>query len=371
MPNDFSFNDHRRTGARVLGADEYIAFLGALFEQSPDVQIEPLYYVAVEKHGFVSIAHSFGTLADGGPFESVFAQLVTPSGVELFELDDLELARTRLRELRPNPLRIPPNAATRAVDRVQAAMAARDWNALTLIHAPALVYEDRRRSVLLTGGREMLMSTLRFIREREILAERTLRATAGDRLALYGVRWTGSREIPDLELETLRLMEIDAEGRLTAVIVFDSQDRRAASTELLARFARSDAAPWTRSPEFERALREGDLDGIRAAVPAGVTFHDRRRLGAGRLEGADYVSWLSALFEQSPDALIEPLYYVEAEKYGTLCVGHIVGTLADGGEFENVWVQLTTPSGAELFDIDDLELAHARFADLLVRSSDG
>jgi hypothetical protein len=65
---------------------------------------QPLHYLADEPHGTLSIAHSFGTLADGGAFESVYVmiQLYGPdglAGVELLELDDLAAAKARITEL--------------------------------------------------------------------------------------------------------------------------------------------------------------------------------------------------------------------------------------------------------------------------------
>ena len=55
----------------------------------------------MEPHGTLAVAHTFGTLAEGGTFESVFAQVVVPSvGAELYELEDLEVARARFEALR-------------------------------------------------------------------------------------------------------------------------------------------------------------------------------------------------------------------------------------------------------------------------------
>ena len=71
LPDDFVLNDHRRTGLGQLGKDDYVASLAALFEQAPDVIIEPLYTVAAEEHANLSAVRMFGTLADGGAFESV------------------------------------------------------------------------------------------------------------------------------------------------------------------------------------------------------------------------------------------------------------------------------------------------------------
>ena len=70
-----------------------------LFEESPDAIVEPLYYVAIEPHGVLAVAHNFGTLADGGAFEIVFVVLATRSRVEFFDPEDLDRARARFEEL--------------------------------------------------------------------------------------------------------------------------------------------------------------------------------------------------------------------------------------------------------------------------------
>jgi hypothetical protein len=105
LTEDVVFHDHRRTGAGQLdAAADFVAYVRTLFEHSRDAMIEPLYYVAIEPHGMVTVNHTYGTLIDGGEFESVFVQTITWVGghtVELFELEDIERARARLDELRP------------------------------------------------------------------------------------------------------------------------------------------------------------------------------------------------------------------------------------------------------------------------------
>ena len=106
LPEDFSFHDHRRTGPGRLASGDYIAWLGSLFESSPDALIELERVIAREAHGTVSIGHTWGTLAGGGDFESRFVQLdlMGDGGAarawELFELEDLDLALARLAEFR-------------------------------------------------------------------------------------------------------------------------------------------------------------------------------------------------------------------------------------------------------------------------------
>jgi hypothetical protein len=106
--------------------------------------------------------------------------------------------------------------------------------------------------------------------------------------------------------------------------------------ELARRYAASHPDPSLRASRLAmaRAIRDHDLDGVRAAMRPGFVYHDRRRVGAGRLEGEEYVAWLAALFEQSPDALIAPLYVIASEPHGTLSVGHTFGTRVEGGAFD-------------------------------------
>src|SRR5437667_127873 len=251
----------------------------------------------------------------------------------LYEHEDLDVARARFEALRPDraqerpdPQRIPPNAATRGHDRVLEYMEAGDWDALRALAAP-VVMDDRRRLIRLDGDAEMFLSHCRELHRSRARLLRTLLATAGDRLALEHQLWTEGEGRAPFEIELLTITEVDDAGRLVANIAFDPDDRRAASLEMYERYARSDAGRWT-SPQVERhrAQLDHDLERLRALLPADHVYHDRRRTGAGRLEGPDaHVAWLAALFEQSPDAIIEPLYYVATGPQGALSVGHTFG----------------------------------------------
>ena len=222
-----------------------------------------------------------------------------------------------------------------------------------------MVFDDRRRAIRLTGDRDTFIATSRLIPSSGLRLSRTLLATAGDRLALEHLRWTGTADGGAFEGENLSLTEVDAEGRIVAIISFDADDRRAAGAELRGRFFASDTSRWipARIKELAYAIHDHDLDRLRAAVPDDFVFHDHRRTGGGRIEGADaYVAWLAALFEQSPDASIEPLYIIAADPDGYLAIAHTFGTRVEGGQFESVFVQLVSfpdgqPVGADLFEL--------------------
>src|SRR6185295_680228 len=96
-----------------------------------------------------------GTLAEGGAFANDYSQFFLASGGrftrwELFEIDALDAALARFEELRPDPLRVPPNAATRMWDRWQTALAAGDEVAVRACSDPSYRFEDRRRLFRMT-----------------------------------------------------------------------------------------------------------------------------------------------------------------------------------------------------------------------------
>jgi class 3 adenylate cyclase len=386
LADDLAFHDRRLTGeGRVDGADAYLDTLAVIWGLSPDTQAAPRFVLALERHGVVSVARTFGTLPEGGAWENWLVSVATVAGgritrLELFELEAVDAALARLAELRPDPLQIPPNAATRAAHRWGEAIAAGDGESVEALLAPTLVFEDRRRGLLVTGDREMLLWNVRLLGSSRPRISHTVLATAGDRLKLSRVSFAGiardekvaAFEGVAFEVEFLELVEVDGDGRLVTVVAFDPDDRRAASAEMVERRARSDAADRLPPAAIEvlRGIRDHDLARCRAALPDAYVHDDHRRTGAGRLEGADaYIAWLATLFQHSPDAIYEPLYDIAVGSHGALLVAHIFGTLAGGGEFELAFVNLVRIEadrlvGVEVFEVDDLDLARARFEEL-------
>jgi hypothetical protein len=331
VADDFVMEDHRRTGVgRIEGASGLVDSATVLWNLAPDAQFHAEHMLACERHGFVGAGRIVGTLAEGGgTFEiytiSVFAvERGRITRHDIFEPEDVDAALARFAELRPDPLRIPPNAATRANDRNVQAMERRDWDALEALCAPTLEFDDRRKGIRTTGGREMFIARGRLIGGAGTRTERTVLATAGDRLALEHVRWSGADDAVPFEMDSLSLTEVDAEGCIVAVIGFDPDDHRAASVELVDRHARSETSRWAPGAffAFQRAVIARDLERCRAALPDGFVFDDRRRTGAGRLGSADeYITYLGTLFELSPDAIVEAVYLVATATHAALAVG--------------------------------------------------
>ena len=150
------------------------------------------------------------------------------SDIEVFDEDDFAAALARLDELgadEPTETRTPDavNAAVDAILEIGAHLGR--WADMPERFAPGMTLHDRRR---LVGG-------LRSIGRDEVLAadaavgavgldtpiERAVLAVRGDRLALVV---GGTATADGLESTFLTLIELDDEGRVAALDLFDEED---------------------------------------------------------------------------------------------------------------------------------------------------
>jgi hypothetical protein len=249
IDQDMTFVDHRHTGLGRLGnANDYLSSVAALIEETDDFATEVLYHVAAETYGSLTVGRLFGTLRGGGPFESVFVRLNrygAQTRVELFELHDLARAKELFAELGREHSSLeaesepPRNMATRTLKRWLACIATKDFRALGELFAPGLTWEDRRPMFRTTGDRDDLIKNVRLITHSGFeVADESLLATAGDRIALTRTLFRGpDREAP-VEIEVLQLIEVDDRGRVVAIVAFEPSDQEAAEREVRARFAR-------------------------------------------------------------------------------------------------------------------------------------
>jgi hypothetical protein len=369
--------DHRWTGTgRSEGREAYLRTVMALWELAPGTRFEAGWtWLARAPHGGVCVGQRSGTLPDGGEFVTDFLVVsVVERGLttraEIFEVEAADAALARFAELHPDPLRIPPNAVTRAYDRWLRALRIRDEDAVMALYAPSYAIEDRRSLVRTSIDLDEERGNVRWLVEGDWTAARTLLATAGDRLATHRIVWSRGEAGARSEIEALHVDEVDGDGRLLRRLMFDADDRAAAGRELNHRYlgiTRPSALP--RYEAFGDAGR--DRARLRVALPDDFFFHDHRRTGLGLLEGADaYVASVAALYELAPDATVgQPLYHLADEPQGTLSIAHSFGTLASGGAFESVYVMIMLYGsggmvGAELFELEDLEAAKTRFEEL-------
>jgi len=375
MAPDLVSHSHRLVSWGTLhGPPALVSTMQAQMELAPDTQVRVDHVQTCA--GGMLLEFAWHGMREGGAFENILIDAVEIDAlgrarrVDVWEAEQLEQARVRFEELRPDPLRIPLNAAARAYDRWYETVKAGNWDALDALYGAAYVFDDRRHMFRGTHGREGGITNTRFLFEGGWQPVRTLLATAGERLALQRIVWTTGEAGAASEIEVLELGELDGEGRFVRVVLFDPSDRAAASAELFERWVarRGDAIP-AGLIEYMRAWNDHDPERLRAATPDDFVIYDRRRTGIGRFDRDGNIASLAALWELSRDVRIEPLYEVAAAPHGLLVVNRWFGTNGEGGDFETVYVALVHArgeqfAGLELFEIDDLEAAKARFEEL-------
>jgi class 3 adenylate cyclase len=420
---DLIVNDHRPLGWETLhGPAEYVHALESLVDLAPDVELRVDHLTMAG--GCAIYFTTWRGTRDGGAFESpsvIVADLDEMGRIrrfDQFDLDQLAEARKLFDETgsttgfppyqggdgpalssaegegskgqaeRPppgpllgkegGPLALvalaPQTPATIAADRVHAAFAARDWAAMRATCRPDAKFEDRRRHVLLSGDLDWWIADVRGIVETtpDVRYERQLTGTLGSFVALERIIWSAAPSGERVEVEYLRLTEVDDRGRIVGIIGFDADDRPAAAREMLERYARGEGAKSMPAAAFEvaRALNDHDLRRFRAALADDFIMHDHRRTGIGRIDDVDYyVESLAALFEAAPDLTFETLYFIGAHQHASLAVARCFGKLAGGGEVESVFLRLIMHrdgcvARVEMFELDDFEVAKARFEEL-------
>jgi hypothetical protein len=375
---DCVLEDHRPLGLPTLRSrDECVASIRAFADLRPDARARTEHVLALDDRRMLLVTGWVGSEAEGRFDIPVVAAVgLSPDGhterVDIYNLDQLDEAWARFAALRPDPLRIPPNAASRARDRALEAFAARDWPALRALTSRDMVWEDRQKHALLTGDVELWISSFQHISG--VRLERELIATVGDWIALERGVWTGGPAGGEFEIEVICLTEIDAGGRLRASLNFDLDDRRAAFAEAQARFVAGEAAAiGGQAPllaVYSGLTGLGWLTRLRGYVAHDVVVHDHRTLGLGVLSGDEFGDSLRALTNLAPDVHSESIRILAWNRHGRVDLGRIAGTMPHGGgPFENVLLRVIVTDGdriqhVEFFDVGDADRALARFEEL-------
>jgi hypothetical protein len=254
-------------------------------------------------------------------------------------------------------------------------MDAGDWAAGRAFFAPGAQVEDHRRLVRTQVGAEVSLAAIQdsTAAVTDMRIERRLVAVFGDRLSLEHQLWRGSMDGGACEIEMLSLIEVDDQGCVTAIVSFDAGDTPAAHREATERWAAMEPAlaPLLRtSVAYGDAVRDRDVDRLRALVTDDVVSHDWRYTGAGLIEGADaFVEAIGTLWKLTLAADGEMLIRLAIEPFGSVSLVHQFGDLLDGGSFDRITCSIAiTRDGRferfEHFEIEDVERALARFEDL-------
>jgi class 3 adenylate cyclase len=366
---DYVIVDHRPV--TTIDAGNVAAGLDAGWDLTPDVTI---YIEAVHRLtnlGVVVTWAAFGTSQEG--FDAEW-RIITVSTVErdlisrseLFDEQDLEAALTRFEELsRPAP-RL-QNAATRAYDSFLASFAARNWEAVTQILAEDHYSDDRRR-VIGAGvlhGRDAEMAGIRATADLGVTSLTSVAiAIRGNRLALCRVR--GATSGTDaFDNEVLRIVEVDAEERITTRIAFDVNDIEAAHNELDARYLTGEAAAHARTwSAISTAFTRFNRHELPDSTPEWVDH----RLLVGN-ESGDLTSTIPAAWDMTQNirACVETVHRLTGR--GAVITQSAHGTSREGFDFQLRIIDVFVVDGdvinrCEMFDESNLDAALARFDEL-------
>lgn len=363
--------DHRRATAFPSG--EIIGFVRAGWDLDYAIQFYVEAVHQLSDRGIVLTHKGQGKSPDGFDAEWREVALVTVDGdsfdrCEVFDEEDVDAAVARLEELsRPAPGL--QNTASQAYERLVSHIAARDWEAVTAIVADDLYYNDQRRVVnagIRRGRKAGIEDVQALAAVGFTLTMVRVPATRGERLALLQMRASG-REPETIQNDALNIVQIDADGRIEAVLVFDLDDFEAAIAELDARYLAGEAAPhahtWSviagaYAAHNRREVAETTLDL--------VSIDHRRVASFAPGEGIEYLRAGWAL-GQNLTLYAEKIHRLSDLGAVFTWAGH--ATSDDGFSAEWRGINLFTIDGekvsrSEVFDETDLQHALARFDEL-------
>jgi ketosteroid isomerase-like protein len=383
LADDVVMEDHRRAlHDRVEGADAFLHNVGSLWELAPDIQIDlrSLSVLAYEPHGSVTFGRDLGTFPGGGAFERPRLVMCTVrrgriTRLEFFEVDGRDVALARLTALRPDLSRVPPNAAARLRDRLNDAFTAKDWDAMRALASRDLTFEDRRKWSMLSGGVDLWIKSVELIQTASGVAfDDELIGALGERIELRRRVVTGAG--PDgnvFESEFIVLTEIDADGRITASINFDLEDRRAAFAEAHVRFFVGEAAASDGQAPIVAlgdAAARHDWEAMRRCLADDIVVRDTSTLGLGPVSGEQFIDALRAQADLAPDVGGEVARILAWNDHGRVDVVRVFGTIpTSGGPFEKIYVRVLLTDGGrirqfECYDVAQADRAVARFDNL-------
>lgn len=287
-----------------------------------------------------------------------------------FDVEDVDVAVAELdaaqaRFETEHPRARLENAATRVYERFWSHFAARDWAAVGTIVSEGLSGADHRRVVNAgdRGSRESVIEDLQVAADLGFtIGMADVVAIRGERLALTRVRAAG-RDPETIQNDAINVVEIDADERLTLIVVYDLDDFDSAIGELDARYLADEAAPYA---DAWSAITQGygafnRREGI-ATTPDWVNIDHRRAVAVAPGELTDYVH---AAWDLEQDVSI----YIEAVHRLTnrgAVISHATrATSREGFDAEWRMVLLVAVDGVvnhcEVFDEGDLDVALARF----------
>jgi hypothetical protein len=234
--------------------------------------------------------------------------------------------------------------------------------------ADAIAMVDRRAGVSMPAIEGRAAFNQAMAATAEVFSELEIHpiAVRGDRLGLLNI----VRSNDGFELSTLVLIELDLDGRMVLVTIFDDRDLAGALEALDARYVQTtvDVAPAeVAALAAYAALDRRDWPGFTAFFDDDLVIVDHRRLGFPPGRGsATFTAALQSLVEQVPDVVA---YITSIRTHGrvVLATTHQRGTATGGGEASWDFHTVATVgpddriASHEYFDADRWDDAVARF----------
>ena len=250
--------DNRRLA--MIESGELVPYLRDTFDELATIST---YLEAVHRLtnlGAVVTHVGAGTSKEGFDGEWRMINVVVVDGdlisrCEMFDEADIDAALVRFDELnRPAPQL--GNAASRVYERFWDHYAARDWDGMAELYAEGIHTDDRRRVVNagVQQDRDVELANMRSLAEIDANITSTMVAIRGDHLLLSRVN-SSNRGVQhgEFDAEMLVVIEIDADDRIAAGVLFDPDDIDAAFEELDGRYLAGEAAEHARTSSVHRA----------------------------------------------------------------------------------------------------------------------
>jgi class 3 adenylate cyclase len=365
--------DHRR-GA-PFGHGDLAAIIATSGDITPDLSNHVECVHLLNDFGALFTQISYGSSYEGFGAEWRMLNLVTIEGdlmnrCELFDEADLDAALARFDELtRPAP-RL-ENAASRTYERLQASFAARAWDVMAGIFADEASIDDRRHVVNagIRRGRDINVADMRSVADiagTQITSN--VLATRGESLVLSHVHVTTPDQWPGaFRIEFLSVVEVVADGRIVARVVFEPDDLESAIEELDTRYLAGEAAPYAHTWSLIARASAAFNRHVMPPTTRDWINIDHRKVTA--FAAGDMSAYMRATMDVAPDIW----FYIEAvhrlSNLGAVFTQPGRGISHQGFEAEWRDVILMSIEGdqfnrCEVFDESDIDAALVRFDEL-------
>jgi class 3 adenylate cyclase len=373
--SDLIHDDHHRL---PLWKDDLAANMRAAWELMPDWRIQIVAVHRLTDVGAVMTCVAYGTSQQGFDAEEPgIAMLIIQDGqikrFEYFDDADVDTALARFDELNCLTTKL-ANAATGAFDRLLSLFAIRDWDAMAEILAEGMSAADHRR-VVNAGTRLGRAAAIASMQAAAGLGAQTISSTViairGRNLALLRSRYSGRDTTPGaFHAEDICIVEIDADGRISAHVMFDLDDIASALVELDDRYMAGEAAPHSQAwSVIARGYAAFNRREMPKTTPDWANIDHRR--GGRAFAPGDETSYIHATWDVAQQVQSYATVVHRLTDLGAVVSQVTSGTSHQGFDVEWQDIVILTVDGdllnsCEVFDEADFDAALATFNELTV-----